>query len=172
MDYYIDSFQDYLETLCTQHKKLLHDPEPEGLKSFVRFHSGDGLNQITNNPGGNLVMVSRFYGKAIGSMDDQLMRQYVEIRFCSFAHRPLDGDITGAINGAIDTAFTIMLDFIAKMLHDMRSDDCGPLRGIELDQCNWDEIPEQPFLDNHYGWDLTIPFRSSMPDHNPDAWTV
>jgi hypothetical protein len=172
MDYYIDSFQDYLETLCINHKRVAHDPAPGGTKSFIRFHAPDDLNQVPNNPGTTLVIVTRYYGKAIGTMDESAMRQWVQIRFCTYAATPTDGDFTGSISTAQDTAFTVMLDFITRMLHDFRIDDCGPLKGIELDQCNWDELPEQPFLENHFGWDLTIPFRSYFPPYNPGAWNL
>lgn len=169
-EYYIDGFQDYLETLCTKHKLLAHDSAPGGKKSFVRFHSPDDLDQAMNNQCENMVIVSRFYGKTINGIDDHMMRQYIQIRFLCYAKRPLDGTISEEINVAIDRSFTIMMDFIARMHQDMRDDLCGPLRGLELDNCSWDELPEQPTLEHHFGWDLTLPFRSNMPGLNNDAW--
>jgi hypothetical protein len=169
MEYYFNGFQNYLATLSTKHKLLKHDTTPGGQKSFIRFQSEEDLNELSNNPSPNLVTFARFYGKAIGDADDEKIRQYALIRFSSYAPRPLDGTITEEITNAIDRAFGIMMQFVARMRQDMRQ-DCGPLDGLELENFSFDEIPDQPFLEHHYGWELTIPFRSDAPPLDPDQW--
>lgn len=170
MAYYITGFQNYLEALCMAHHQVLHQVEPGGTKAFVRFQSDYDISQLTNNPGTNLVVVTRFYGRAIGDVDAQQIRQYIQIRFASFAPVPDGGDFSDSVNTATDTAYTIMLDFLARMFYDLKNDDCGPLQGIELQNCTWEEIPEQPWLQNHFGWDLTIPFKSELPELNATVW--
>ena len=81
-----------------------------------------------------------------------------------------DGDISGGIDTAIDTAWNIMMEFIARFRQDYKDDDCGPLGNVEFESMSWAEIDEPVYLENHYGWDLSFPFKSTQPGYDADKW--
>jgi len=170
MEYYINDFQQYIKQLCIQHVDVLHNDNTN--VAFVHFQSNDGLNQVANQGANTIVIINRFYGKAIGeTADDMDMQQFVQIRFAVAAIPDPVINYTDVITAALDKAFTIMMDFISKFRQDQYENDCGPLRGLNLPSCSWAEIPEQPFLLQHHGWDLTLPYKSAFPDYNADKWT-
>lgn len=171
MEYYINEFQQYIKSLCSLHQDILHNDENN--VAFVRFQSHDDLNQVTNQASPVIVIINRFYGKSQGgSMDDMAMKQFVQIRFAVQAIPDPVINWSDVIAAAGDKAFKIMLDFISRFKQDVYADDCGALRGIELENCSWSEIPDQPYLVAHYGWDLSLPFNSEFPEYNPDKWAV
>ena len=63
-----------------------------------------------------------------------------------------------------------MMQFIAKFRKDYKEDDCGPLGNFEFENMSWSEIDEPIYLENHYGWDLSLPFRSTQPAYDADKW--
>jgi hypothetical protein len=167
-EYYFSGFQDYIKSLCETHTDLLHAADNQ---AFIHFQSDNEVSGLFNNPSPNLVLFSRFYGRAQGaSADTMQMKQFASIRFACYAVQPVDGNITGSIADALDKAFSIMMDFIAKMVKDQRDDTCGALRRMELETCSWSEIPDQPFIENHFGWELSIPFSSEFPAYNAAKW--
>jgi hypothetical protein len=171
MEYYINSFQEFIKDLCRRHVDLAHDDMTN--VSFVRFQSNDDLNQVQNNGAQNIVLVARYYGRSFGqNADDMRMKQFVQLRFAAAAIPDPVINYSDVIAAAADKAFTIMMDFISRMQQVQHDDDCGPLRGIELENANWGEIPDQPFLVQHYGWDLTLPFNSDFPAYDAAKWTA
>jgi len=96
------------------------------------------------------------------------LRQFAVIRFASYAE--INGDPEGGIDTAIDTAWNIMMQFIAKFRMDYAEDDCGPLGNVEFESMSWNEIDEPVYLENHYGWDLSFPFRSTQPGYDAGKW--
>lgn len=164
-DFTIDTLQDYLEALCVANTDLQHTVA--GKRSFARFQSDEEIQQLATKAGRNILCVTRYHGRAIGHADEQSSRQFVGLRFSCKA----TSMSTDAINVALDKAQEIMWDFIAKFRKDVKEDSCHALRGIELQNISWDEIPDQPWLENHYGWDITIPFVSYQPQYNAAKWT-
>lgn len=165
-EYYVDEFQTYLEGLCEKHVDVQHNVG--GIRTFARLMSDEEVNELTNHAGKNIVVVAAFYGRAHGHPDDQQLRQFVQLRFASFAER----STTVGINEALKKSFRIMWDFITRMKHDIKTDDgCGEMNGLEFENLSWDEIPGQPWLENHFGWDLTIPFKSYQPQYDAAQWT-
>jgi hypothetical protein len=165
-EFYFSEFQTYLQTLCELHTDVAHNVN--GQKAFARMFSNEEMDALANNAGINIVVVASFFGRAIGSPDEQLMQQYASIRFASNAAA------TGAagINTAMAKAWQIMWDFIARLRNDARADadDCGELQNLDIAGISWDEIPDAPFLENHYGWELTLPFKSTQPQYNATKW--
>lgn len=171
MEYYINEFQQYIKQLCSDHLDILHDDATN--VAFVRFQSNDDLNQVNNQGSPVIVVINRYYGRAIGeTADDMDMKQFVQIRFAVMAIPDPVINFSDVITAAVDKAFTIMMDFISKFKEDQINDDCGPLRGLDLPNCSWAEIPEQPYLVQHYGWDLTLPFKSMFPPYNAAKWNA
>lgn len=161
-DYYIDEFQNYLEQLCTQNKLVGHGAG--GKKSFARFQSDEEMNELARNAGKNIVVVANFFGRSTGSADEQAMRHYATLRFaCHSANTNTTG-----INAAIIRAWDIMWQFVARMRKDMQEDDCPPAE-LAFHDMNWDPI-DGPWLENHYGWDLTLPFKSYQPAYDAADW--
>lgn len=166
-DFQFKDFEDYLQQLCEEHIDVQHGLEEQ--VCFSRLRSNEEVNQIINNAGKNIVLLGRFNGRAIGELQDHGMRQYAVIRFASLAENN-DGDISGGIDNAIDLAWNIMMQFMARFRKDMKDDDCGPMENVELENASWDEIDEPIYLENHYGWDLSLPFRSIQPGYDAGKW--
>jgi hypothetical protein len=165
-EYYFDEFQDYLQTLCEKHVDVQHNVD--GRSAFARLFSNEEMEALVNNASPNIVVVSSFFGRAAGSVDEQAMLQTVTIRFASNAA----ADGSAGINVAMAKAWQIMWDFIARMRQDIISgaDGCDELTGAQLQNMSWDEIRDAPFLENHYGWELTLPFKSYQPAYNAAKW--
>lgn len=164
-DFQFSDFEDYLEQLCREHTDVAH--EVNGMHCFSRLRSNDEVNAIINNPGANIVLLGRFNGRAAGESQEAGMKQFAVIRFASYA------EVTGnssSIDAAIDTAWNIMMQFIARFRKDYYDDDCGPLGNVEFENMSWTEIDEPIYLENHYGWDLSLPFRSTQPAFDADKW--
>jgi hypothetical protein len=164
-EYYFDTFQDYLQSLCEKHVDVAHGVD--GKQAFARLFSNEEMEALANNAGKNIVVVSSFTGRADGKIDEQLMLQIVTIRFATNA------DATGSdgINLAMQTSWNIMWDFITRFRGDAKADDyCGELEGVQFQNISWDEIRDAPFLENHYGWELTLPFKSYQPAYNAAKW--
>lgn len=163
-EYNIDGFQDYLESVCEKHTDVKHNVE--GKRTFARFHSSEQVQELTNNAGHNIVVVGSFYGSATGAPDEKALRQYITIRFASHSKT----FTTEAISQALAISWQIMWDFVARFRKDLKDDNCGILEGIQLKDISYDEIPDQPFLDHHYGWELTVPLRGEQPAYNAAKW--
>jgi hypothetical protein len=169
MEHNITSFQTYLKALCVAHKEVLHNDAAN--VAYVRFQSDDDLNQVVNQGASTIVILTRFYGKSTGATaDDMNMKQFVGIRFACAAIPHPTMNYSDVITAALDKAFTVMMDFLTRMREEVMEDNCGPLRGLELESASWNEIPEQPYLTQHYGWDLALPFKSEYPEHDPNRW--
>lgn len=166
-DFQFKDFEDYIEQLCRLHVDVAH--EVDGQIAFSRLRSRTEVDQIINNAGKNIVILGRFSGRSIGEKQQKSMRQFAVIRFACFAENN-DGDISEGIDNAIDKAWNIMMQFIAKMWEDYKADDCGPLEGVEFQNMSWDEIDEPIYLEKHYGWDLSLPFRSTQPAYDAAKW--
>lgn len=167
-DFQFSDFEDYLEQLCREHVDVGH--EVDGKVCFSRLRGRDEVTEIINNAGKNIVLLGRFNGRAFGDSQEAGMRQFAVIRFASFAELN-NGDLTGGIDTAIDTAWNIMMQFIAKFRMDYKEDYCGPLGNVEFENMSWNEIDEPVYLENHYGWDLSIPFRSTQPGYDAGKWS-
>lgn len=165
-DFQFKDFEDYLEQLCRENIDVAH--EVDGQICFSRLRSREEVTQITNNAGRNIVLLGRFSGRAFGDSQEAGMRQFAVIRFASYAE--INGDQEGSIDTAIDTAWNIMMQFIAKFRRDYAEDDCGPLGNVEFESMSWNEIDEPVYLENHYGWDLSFPFRSTQPGYDAGKW--
>ena len=166
-DFQFKDFEDYLEQLCRENVAVSH--EVGGQECFSRLRSRDEVTQIINNAGKNIVLLGRFNGRAVGDSQEAGMRQFAVIRFASYAENN-DGNISAGVDNAIDMAWNIMMQFISRMRKDYKDDDCGPLGNIEFENMGWDEIDEPIYLENHYGWDLSIPFRSTQLAYDAAKW--
>lgn len=166
VSYYIDEIQTYLENLCIHHTDVQHTVN--GQRSFARFQSDDQIREIQNHAGSNLVIVSDFQGNRVGDYDEGKMRMTMEIMF--MVNAVVIDDVTDAINTAVKKSMSILFDFLSKMELDYEADDCGPLRFLESEKASWQKV-EGPWLDNYYGWFLSIPFKSYMPAYNAAKWS-
>lgn len=166
-DFQFKDFEDYIEQLCRENVDVAHEVDDK--VCFSRLRSRTEVLQIINNAGANIVLLGRFNGRAVGQSEERGMRQFVVLRFASYAQNN-DGDISEGIDNAIDTAWNVMMQFIARFRKDYKDDDCGPLAGFEFENMSWDEIDEPIYLENHYGWDLSLPFRSTQPAYDAARW--
>lgn len=170
--YYIDEIQDYLEDLATKNKLVAHlspvDQVTSERRAFSRFESEEHIRAIQHCGSPNIVVVADYYGQRIGDIDDKELRLVLQVRFCC-KKQSGSGDETEAINAAVKLAEKIMFQFWIKMETDFQA-GCNALDKMEPDKVSWNKIDDQPWLDDYYGWDLNIPFRSYMPEHNPEDW--
>lgn len=169
MSFYIDQIQDYLEDLCMRHVEIKHNIDKR--RGFSRFQSDEHIRQIKLNATPNIVVVSGYRGQRIGALEDYQIRQIMTLSFASQALTPTEElSLTDQINEAIQRAEQIMFDFIHRIEVDASESDCGPLQYIEIERIAWDEIYDQPIIDNYYGWELTLPFKSILPGYDPQRW--
>ncbi len=170
--YYIDEIQDYLERKAelnkiVQHNKILPGKiKPQ--RAFSRFESDEHIRAIQSCAAENIVIVADYFGQRIGDVDDKRIRLTMQVRF-AVRKRANTGDETNAINEAIKKAEIIMFQFWNQMEYDYQ-EGCHALDALEPEQVTWTRIEDQPWLDDYFGWDLNIPFRSFMPEHTPADW--
>jgi hypothetical protein len=170
--YYIDEVQDYLELKCELNKIVAHKKPIEGVtderRSFARFESDEHIGAIQSCASPVIVVVADYSGQRIGEVDDQQLRMTLQLRFCARKETGT-GDETNAINEAVKLAEKVMFQFLTQMEKDFQ-EGCNALERLEPDKISWNKIEDQPWLDNYYGWDLNIPFRSYMPAYDASEW--
>lgn len=168
---YIDEIQDYFETLSIQHADVLHTTTAGGRRAYFRLQSMGEMQQLPNNAGDTLVMIERFNGRAVGEYDANKLQQFITIRFAKLLDIPADGDHEAAISACMDQVYLLMLDYVSRMRFDFAADDCGWLKYVDFTSISWAEF-QGPIIERHYGWDLIIPFRASMPAYRPAKWII
>lgn len=172
LDFDIDVYQDYLEGLSVRNKLVAHTKVtancPSGQRTFARFESEEHISQIKNNGGEKIVVVADYYGQRIGDPDDKRLQLNSVLRF-AVKKQSGTGDETDAINEAVRIAEKIMFQFLNMMEVDLAA-GCNALEGLQPEKITWNRIEEQPWLDDYYGWDLTVPFLSYMPAHDDEDW--
>jgi len=160
-------FQDYLKQLCIQHVDVLHVDFVH--VACIRFQSDEDLNQLPHHAGSMLVVVDNFIGRAVGDPDQQMMRQIVTLLFLKRTATGTTGDPAGEVMAAQTKALDVMFQFYARMCHDKQVDDCGILRYLNTESMNWAPV-DGPVLENHYGWEMSIPFDARFPGYDPLKW--
>lgn len=162
MTVFIKEISDYLQQLCEQHAEVADSTTN---RAFCRYHDTEELAQLRNAASKNIVVVKSFFGRASGDYEDAGMKNTIVICFSSYAITVKSADIVAAS----EKAFTIMADFLVKMRQDFEYDDCAWLKGVDWNNVQFDEI-EQPWLQNHYGWDLVLPYRTVLPAYDANRW--
>lgn len=165
MSFNTNDIQNYFEDLCTRHVYLKHDTD--GRRAFARFRSDEHIRQIQNSITPNIVVVSAVNGQRIGEFDDKKVRRGISLIFAAQAF--VADSVTTAINDAITRAEEIMFDFMTQIDKDF-AEGCGPLRYFEPEKLSWEDI-DGPWLDNYYGWELFVPFKSFMPAYDAAKWS-
>lgn len=163
-EYYFKEFEDYLKLLCMQHKEVLHDDQQN--RCFIRFQSEQDLQSIPNNAGSKLVTIDQFSGRAIGEFDDGKLQQTVTI---AFLMKIGDGDPYQKVQEALAKTMQLLHDFYARMKRDYELDSCGPLRFLQPESMSFSPI-DGPILENHYGWEMNIPFNVFAPAFDAEKW--
>lgn len=158
--------QDKIAAYCAIHKELNDGMEN---KAFARLWSREQLDSIRTNASPNIVVVTSFRGRSFGGYDEKKMQQFIGLRFSCYA-QPDDGE--SATEMALDKSYSIMLDFLVRMQKDYEEDDCSWLKFVDFENISWDEIPEQPWLINHYGWDMILPFKTYLPAYDAARWSA
>ena len=159
-------FQAYIKNLCIINKNVLHNDGNN--VAFVRMQSGDDLNKITSNASSTLVIVSTFTGRAIGSTEDGRLQQMATL---TFLNKPTvnTGNPSDEIETAQQLAMEVMFEFYARMIQDQRTDDCGILQYLVANQMIFTPV-EGPVIEDHYGWEMTLPFGGDVPEYDATKW--
>ena len=165
-EYYFKEFEDYLKFLCINHKEVLHDDITN--RAFIRFQSEEDVESIPNNAGKVLVIIDNFTGRAIGTLDEARLQQQVSLIFLVNVSSTT-GNPYADIEAALQKAIGILFDFYTRMAHDMQIDDCGPLRFLVPEQMTFNPV-DGPVLENHYGWQMDLPFNLNAPAYNATKW--
>jgi hypothetical protein len=160
---YVDQIQDYFQNLATQHKDLLHDQD--GKKAFSRLNTEDQITQIKKKATENIVVMADIGGQLSGAIDDKEIKRSVSIIFASRAIT--SGSAAEAIDEANNKSEQIMFDFINRMFYDLEN-ECE--LNFEMELARWETI-EGPWLDNYYGWMLTIPLRGHLSVFDQTKWS-
>lgn len=160
---FLKEVSDYLEDLSELHVDIMHSANNF---AFCRFKDQQQFNQLTLSASRNIIVVGSFNGRAIGTFEDEKVKNVLQVRFSSYAKTVSSADIILAT----EKALSILFDFWRRMMKDYNDDDCAWMKGIEWENISFDDI-EQPWLTNHYGWDLVIPYRTTLPEFNNAKWT-
>ncbi|RYD85580.1 MAG: hypothetical protein EOP84_02065 [Verrucomicrobiaceae bacterium] len=140
------------------------------------------IEEIKRSGPPNIVCVVSAGGRRVGEKDDYTVRRELVLRFASFA--PATGDQELHKQQAINRSEKILMDFANRIerLYDEFFDgqlgdddlDCDNIaQYLEPDKISWREIEDQhiqPWLVNHYGWDLSIPIKAPMQQYDPAVW--
>lgn len=162
MSMFIKEVSDYYTLLSEQHVDVKHGSTN---RAFCRFQDQEQFNQLRSNAAKNIVLVRNFSGRADGDYDEHLALNTIVLCFSSYAK-----NLTSAgIVTASEKAFEILLDFWVRMRQDFEEDNCVWLKRVLWEHIQFDEI-EQPWLVNHYGWVLIIPYRTVLPAFNINKW--
>lgn len=161
-------FQAYAKQLSIKNKDVLHDDINN--VAFIKLFSRDELNKITTSGSTMLVVVTMFTGKAIGSPDQSQLMQHASLMFLKRVS-PNSGDPSSDIETAQQIAMEVMFQYYAKMKKDQRDDDCGVLQYLVSDQMIFTPV-EGPVIEDHYGWEMIIPFGADAPGYDGTKWNA
>lgn len=167
MSLYFKPFQDYIKSLCAKHVDLQHGVD--GKHAFSRMESEDEINKLKTSAAKYGVVVGSFFGRAKGSVDQGKLALYASLLFTGKV-KAGTGKPADEIELVLQKTFDIMMDFYARIIEDMLEDDCGPLQGLRAEEMAFDPIEEQPIIEYHFGWEMTIPFDAKRPAFNPAKW--
>jgi hypothetical protein len=163
MSTFLKEASDYLQALSVLHVDILHSSNNV---AFCRFQDQSQFSQLTLNASRNVVIVGGFRGKAAGGFDEEAVKNVLTVRFSCYAKTVSSADIVAAS----EKALAILLQYWRRMMKDYNADDCLWMKGIEWENISFDEI-DQPWLVNHYGWDLIIPYKTNLPEFDENKWT-
>jgi hypothetical protein len=163
MSTFLKEASDYLESLSELHVDVLHSAQNF---AFCRFKDQQQFNQLSLAASKNIIVVGGFNGRSIGSFEEETVKNVLQVRFSCYAKTVTSADIIMATEKALN----ILLEFWKRMMKDFNDDDCAWMKGIEWENISFDDF-EQPWLTNHYGWDLFIPYRTSLPAFDNNKWT-
>lgn len=163
MSTFIKEVSDYLQALSTAHKDIVHNTINS--YAFCRFQDQQQFNQLVQNSARNIVVVMNFFGRSSGSFDDATVTNTIVVRFSVYAKLVTSQEITIAV----EKSFSIMMQFWSRMRYDFEQDNCEWMRWINWEGIQFDEI-EQPWLQNHYGWELAIPYKTHLPEFDQTKW--
>lgn len=163
MSTFLKEASDYLQGLSELHVDILHS---NSNVAFCRFMDQQQLSQLSISASKNIIIVGSFRGRAIGTYEDEAVKNVLQVRFSCYAKTVTSADIVATT----EKSLCILLDFWRRLRHDFDTDDCLWMKGIEWENISFEDI-EQPWLQNHYGWDLLIPYKTSLPEFNNQKWT-
>lgn len=165
----IEIVQDYLEQLCSRHTAIGHSVTK---RCFARFGSGEHIAEIKRAAGKVCVVVADISGRRTGHKDDQMFARQIVMRIAVYAETK--GDAAAARAAAIKLADGITMDFMLRMEKqqedDLEANEFGPMHFLRPEEFTWEPIEDEPWLLNHYGNDLTIPFHHYMPAYDAGKW--
>lgn len=155
-------FQDYIADLAGMHKLVAHGSN--GRKSFFRMNNNmEELSAIPNNAASPFVAVTGFGARPVGDIDYPRLEQDATLFFGSHAKNNADN-----IERAQQEAYLVMMDFFTRFREDSEEGICGILQLLQIDRISMEMIG--PVGEFEYGWMMTLPFKTDMPDYNPDNW--
>jgi hypothetical protein len=162
MSVFIKEASDYFAVLSAAHEDVKNSA---GNKAFCRFQDNEQFNQLRLAAAKNIVVIMSFFGKSAGGFDDATVKPTIVIRFSCYSKSITSADITTAL----EKAMAILLDFWIRMRRDYELDSCLWLKNVDWENIQFDEI-EQPWLQNHYGWDLVVPYLTELPEFDQSKW--
>lgn len=166
---YFKPFEDYIKTLCIQHKKILH--QDGVLTGFIRMQSHEDIQSIPQNAGTSLVAIESIIGRAVGDFEENRIRQTVTLFFLQATVPDNSGEPYTMIEVALSESYIIMLDFLARIKNDYIEDDCSALQGI-IPQLVLFQPIDGPVLERHFGWSLNLPFDITAPAYDATQWNL
>lgn len=163
---YITPLQDYYTSLCINHKLLNHNDTTN--RVFIRFQTIEDISALRSNASSFFVIFDSMAGQAIGDIGASKIRQRITLLFLKRAAPPA-GQPALVIENALQAAMDIMFDFYGRMINDMLTDDCGPLRYLVPEEMTFDAV-DGPVEEQHYGWLMTIPLNVNLPAYDATKW--
>lgn len=169
MQFSTEVVQDYLEQLSSQHKGVAHNVD--GKRAFARFQTDEHITELRNKAAKTIVVVADISWRPTGEQDENLLQCEMIIRFSAMADKV---ENAAAKLAAMNKSEAIAMQFAARMkeqhLLDIEADECGPMHHLQPMSFVWEAIEEQPWLLNHYGWDMKLSFKTYMPQYDAAQW--
>lgn len=164
MSTFLKEASDYLEELATKHKDVLHS---EKNFAFCRFQDQQQFNKLSSTAARNIIIVGGYSGRAVGRWEDAQAKTTLSIRFSCYSKTVNSVDIIEAVEKSLN----LLLDFWVRLRHEyeVNTDNCPWMRWIDWENISFDEV-EGPWLQNHYAWDLAIPYKTYLPDYDASKW--
>jgi hypothetical protein len=164
MSTFLKEASDYLQELAASHKDILHS---ESNFAFCRFQDNNAFGKLSTSASKNIIVVAHYSGRASGQFEDAQVKTAISVRFSCYSKTVNSDDIVTSN----EKALSILLDFWVKLRKDFEEavDNCPWMRWIEWENISFDEV-DNPWLINHYAWDLTIPYKTYLPEYDANKW--
>lgn len=161
----LTDFQNYLLALAQSHILLQHGNN--GRVAFVALMSNDALDSLASRPNKYVLIVDNVSSNTEGTEVYSKIRQLFTLTVLGKVDNDEAHDTE--LQTVLQTTWDIAAQLLARMKYDFETDSCGPAKDIITNRASIN-VMEDAQLENHYGWQLTLPVWTSLPVYDAGQW--